>query len=176
MNSYRPFLSMTRTVIAPPDFAAFTNSLVGLPIGHIWQGYGSALFFELGDLVPSTRRRRDGTLGNPKGEWTLSIEWSWRIEGKRRIWCGSWSDVERSARVFSKLQEAEVVSVSLMGRLPEIDVTLNNGLHIVSCMTVEGDPEWGLTRRDSEGSSSVSVVAGRLTLSRCLAAHTPSDP
>lgn len=54
-----------------------------------------------------------------------------RIEGKRRIWCGSWSDGERWPRAFSRLQNATVAAVTLVGTLPEIDLTLSNGLHLV---------------------------------------------
>ncbi len=69
---------MHRDVAATPDFSRFCSSLIGLPLSRIWQGYGSAIFLEFGDVQP--RRRRDGSPGNPRGQWTLRIEWSWRIE------------------------------------------------------------------------------------------------
>lgn len=146
---------------APPDFASFALPLVGLPVSHIWRGYGSAIFLEFGELNPG-RLRRDGSPGNPRGEWTLGIEWSWRIEGKRRIWCGSWSEVDRWPRAFARMQGKRVASVSLYGRLPEISLGLSNGLHLLSMMTAEGDPEWGLTRRSGGSSISISVRVGRL--------------
>ena len=90
------------------------------------------------------------------------IEWSWRIEGKRRIWCGSWSDGERWPRAFKRLENHNVISVTLSGRLPEIDVGLSNGLHIVSMMTAEGDPAWALIKRVDEASIAMAVRAGRL--------------
>jgi hypothetical protein len=144
------------------DFYAFSASLVGLPVSRIWQGYGSAIFLEFGEVQP--RRRRDGSPGNPRGEWTLMIKWSWRIEGKRRIWCGSWSDGERWPRAFARLEGAGVTSAKLYGRLQEIDLGLSNGLHIVSMMTAEGDPAWALTKRSEGTSSSICVRAGRLKL------------
>jgi hypothetical protein len=55
-----------------------------------------------------------------------------------------------------------VATVTLLGRLPEIDIGLTNGLHIVSMMTAEGDPAWALTRRIDEASISITVRAGRL--------------
>jgi len=146
---------------APPDFASFSAPLVGLPVSHIWRGYGSAIFLELGELKPG-RVRRDGSAGNPVGEWTLGIEWSWRIEGKRRIWCGSWSEEDRWPRAFARMQGKTVSSVSLYGRLPEIALGLSNGLYLLSMMTAEGDPEWGLTQRSGGNSISISVRAGRL--------------
>jgi hypothetical protein len=142
------------------DFGSFSVGLIGLPVSRIWQGYGSAIFVEFGKVQP--RRRRDGSPGNPRGEWTLRIEWSWRIEGKRRIWCGSWSDGERWPRAFARLEGAKVASIVLYGRLPEIDLGLSNGLHLVSMMTAEGDPMWVLTKRSEGMSSSIRVRAGRM--------------
>ncbi len=141
-------------------FREACDSLMGLPVSWVWRGYGSAVFFELGRL--ELRNRRDGSPGNPRGEWTLSIEWSWRIEGKRRIWCGSWSDEDRWPRFFELLRGAHIVSADLVGRLPEIDVGLSNKLHVVSMMTAEGDPEWSLTNNVGTESFSLSVRAGRL--------------
>src|SRR5277367_686028 len=160
---------MPKTVIKKtlvPAFEEFCASLVGLPVSNIWQGYGSAIFLEFGNL--EIRRRRDGSPGNPRGEWGLMIEWSWRIEGKRRIWCGSWSDGARWPRAFSRLLYSKVTSVSLFGRLPELDIGLSNGLHILSMMTREGDPEWVLFNRQEEHGIALCVKAGRLVLEETL--------
>jgi hypothetical protein len=146
-----------------PDFLSFASPLIGLPVSHIWRGYGSAIFLEFGELKPG-RLLRDGSEGNPCGEWTLGIEWSWRIEGKRRIWCGSWSDEARWPRAFARLKDSNVASATIYGRLPEISLGLSNGLHILSMMTAEGDPEWWLTMRAQGNSTSIFVRAGRLQI------------
>jgi hypothetical protein len=143
-------------------FDIFSAPLIGLPVSRIWQGYGSAIFLEFGIVQP--RRRRDGSPGNPRGEWTLMIEWSWRVEGKRRIWCGTFSDGERWPRAFSRLEGANVASVTLYGRLPEIDLGLSNGLHLLSMMTAEGDPAWKLTKQEEGTSTCVCVRCGRLQI------------
>ena len=156
--------------ISVQDFAHFTETLIGLPVSRVWQGYGSAIFLEFGRL--HSTRKRDGQPGSPRGEWTLMIEWSWRVEGARHIWCGSWSDGERWPRVFARLLNGSVVSLQLEGRLPEIHFTLTNGLHLLSTMTAEGDPAWALIRREDGASRSVSVVAGRLYLQDELADQT----
>ena len=145
-----------------PNFEVFSAGLIGLPVSRIWQGYGSAIFVEFGAVQP--RRRLDGSPGNPRGEWTLFIAWSWRIEGKRRIWCGSWSDGARWPRVFSRLQGRSVAAIQLQGRLPEVYVTFSSGLHLASMMTAEGDPAWNLTCRQSTPWVSAGVRAGRLIL------------
>ncbi len=149
------------------DFRLFTSSLVGLPVSRVWQGYGSAIFLEFGKL--HSTRKKNGQPGSPRGEWSLFIEWSWRIEGKRRIWCGSWSDGERWPRAFARLQNAAVAEVDIVGRLPEIHITLTNGLHLISMMTSEGDPAWALTRRVDDASRSIAVSAGRLYFEETVA-------
>jgi hypothetical protein len=158
------------SIITETEFRAFIKPLIGLPVSTLWQGYGSAIFLEFGKVQPRTRR--DGGSGNPRGEWTLMMEWSWRIEGKRLIWCGSWSDGERWPRAFKRLIGASVESVELVGRIPEIDVALSNGLHVVSVMTRELDPEWGLIRRTGGESTSVGVSSGRLVMDERLAKQT----
>jgi hypothetical protein len=137
------------------------ESLFGMTITHIWRGIGASIFVEFGKLLPGGFRR-DGSSMNPHGEWSLMLEWSWRIEGKRRIWCGSLGDEARWPRVFAKLVDSSVVSLNLTGRLPEIDVGLSNGLHFVSMMTTEGDPEWGLINRTGPLVESFGIEAGRL--------------
>ena len=60
-----------------PDFELFSSPLIGLSVSRVWQGYGSAIFVEFGKLHSTLAR--DGRPGSPRGEWTLFIEWSWRI-------------------------------------------------------------------------------------------------
>jgi len=149
-----------------PNFETFIAPLIGLPVSRVWQGYGSAIFLEFGTL--HSTRTRDGQPGSPRGDWTLFVEWSWRIEGKRRIWCGSWSDGERWPRAFARLQGQTVTSLRLLGRLPEINLGLSNGLHLLSLMTIESDPGWALIARRDGASLSLRIRAGRLYLDEGL--------
>lgn len=146
------------------DSAAFIAPLIGLPVSHLWRGYGSALFLEFGQLRHSTFIRRDGTHGSPKGEMGLMIEWSWRIEGRRSILCGSWSDEQKWPKAFKLVQNAKVVEAALFGRLPEIELCLSNGVRVRSFMTAEGNPEWALFDRRSDNSRSLSVHRGGLRI------------
>jgi hypothetical protein len=98
------------------------------------------------------------------GKMGVGIEWSWRIEGKKRIWGGSWSDESRWNRFFSMMLGATVVSVNLFGRLPEIDLHLSNGLHVLSMMTADGQPEWSISDRRGDSSRYISVKNGRLNI------------
>ena len=138
------------------------QSLIGMPLSHIWRGYGSALFFEFGKLTAT--QKRDGSSGPPEGEMGLMIEWSWRIEGRRSILCGSWSDEKRWDRVFKFLVGCDVTQVALFGRLPEIDVTLSSGAHVLSFMTNKGFPAWTLFDRRNERSSWLRPHRGVLTI------------
>lgn len=143
------------------DPSPFIDALVGKVAAHVWRGHGSALFIEFGELTPS--KRRNGTEGNPEGELTLMIEWSWRVERPQSILGGSWSSVGKWPGMFKQIIGATVESVQIFGRLPEISVGLSNGLHVVSFMTAEGQPEWSvLTRKPFIGH--LGVKRGRLAI------------
>jgi hypothetical protein len=134
----------------PPldTFQRIGTELVGMKVGHLWRGYGSAIFLEFGALSPG-RVRRDGSPGNPRGELTLGIEWSWRVENAESIICGSWSEEELWEPAFQLVRSSSVSGLSIFGRIPEIDLALADGLHLVSFMTAEGQPEWSLADRRS---------------------------
>lgn len=142
------------------SLAAFEKALIGLQVSHVWRGYGSALFVEFGQLSPP-RVHRNGTIGNPCGEVTLMIEWSWRIEKPRSIMGGSWSSERRWPAMFDKLKGSRVTAVRSFGTLPEIEVSLSNGLRVVSFMTAEGQPEWCLISRVNP-KGSLGVRRGKL--------------
>ena len=116
-----------------------------MKVAHVWRGYGSALFLELGELTPGFRR--DGSPAAPRGEIGLMIEWSWRIEDDRSVLCGSFSAEELWAPTFGRLVGREVIGLSTFGRLPEILLSLSDGLYVVSFMTAEGGPAWTMFDR-----------------------------
>lgn len=143
-------------------FASFTKPLMGIEVSHVWMGYGSAIFLDFGELHP--RVWPNGKLAqHPYGEMTLFACWGWRIEGKRRVWCGSWSEREHSEKYIKALEGAQVISVSLVGRLGEIALNFSNGLSFQSFMTAQGDPDWSLRSRDGVH---LTVVAGCTVLDR----------
>jgi len=150
------------------QFDEFRRALIGLDVSHVWRGYGSALFVEFGALKTDVGTRRDGSQCNPQGELCLMVEWSWRIENRTSILCGSWSDESIWQATFDRLKGAQVAEASLFGRLLEISIELTNGLFIVSFMTAEGDPEWALGDcRASEASRWLSVQDGQLRIEVC---------
>jgi hypothetical protein len=141
----------------------FRDALVGLPLSHLWRGYGSAIFLDFGRLTPRTRR--SGESGNPKGELRLMIQWSWRIENTVSILCGSWSAEHLWEPSFDLLRNRAIVDLSLVGRLPELVVALTEGgLYLSSFMTAEGNPQWSLFDRRNDTLRTLSVSEGHLKL------------
>lgn len=148
----------------------FEKALIGRQVAHVWRGHGSALFVEFGQLG-TPRVRRDGSLGNAPGEVTLMIEWSWRIEKPRSILGGSWSSERRWPAMFEKLKGSSVKAVRVFGSLPEIEVSLSNGLRIVSFMTAGGQPEWGLISR-TDPKATLGVSRGKLHVDKLIPNHS----
>ena len=111
-------------------------------LSHIWRGHGTAIFLEFGKLAE--RLRQDGTPGNPYGEISIMIEWSWRIEGEKAIVCGSWSDEDLWQSTFDELLGSKVLKFAIFGRLPEIEFVLDSGYRFLSFATSDGHPEWAI--------------------------------
>ncbi|MFS2108186.1 hypothetical protein ACCC88_00740 [Sphingomonas sp. Sphisp140] len=151
--------------MAPAEaFEALAAALQGLPIGHIWRGYGSALFLELGTVSEVPRGTRDGETWL-LGQVTLGIEWSWRIEDATAIRCGSWSDEALWEPVFAQLRGARIAQCALFGALPEVALTTDTGMRLLSFSTTDGQPRWQLVDRRKEGADRwFSVRDGKLHL------------
>lgn len=120
-------------------FDAYRHRLVGLPISHVWPGYGTALFLEFGELTPYTKR--DGSPGEPGGQYSIMIQWAWRIEDKTSILCGSDNDEGERTANRARLVGRTVEEIALVGRLPELSVSLSGELYVASFNTLDG-PGW----------------------------------
>jgi len=118
-------------------------------VSHVWDGYGSTIFLELGDLSPGIRN--DGSEGNPLGETSLMFEWDWRCEKARSILCGSTSTEARRLKALHSFRNTVIADVQLFGRLRELEVTLSNGLRILSFATSESQPMWAIICRKPLG-------------------------
>lgn len=147
------------------DFADLVKPIVGLPVSKVWRGYGSAIFLELGELHSTTSWR--GKISD-QGEATIMIEWSWRVEAKRSIRFGSWSEDRKIDRGLPTLVGRSVRGLEIVGRLPELVVELSGGLWVHSFMTAEGQPEWCVflpsrhVHREYGGSEWITVERGAL--------------
>jgi hypothetical protein len=145
------------------DPSPFFEIVSGKVVSHVWQGYGSAIFLELGRLTP--RKTRDGKDAHPDGEATLMIEWGWRVERKHSILGGCWSPDRRWPGILGRIKGASVIGVELFGTVPEISVLLSNGLRVASFMIAEGQPRWGIISRDP-GIGTLCVKRGRLAIEK----------
>jgi hypothetical protein len=149
--------------MTPADaFASFAATLMGLPISHVWRGYGSAIFIEFGEL--SSRSRRDGSPGHPEGEVSLGVEWSWRIEDQTAVRCGSWSEEELWEPALDTLRNARIAGCELFGTLAEVAITTHNGVRFLSFSTTDGQPQWHLVDRRDGPARWFTVRDGQLHL------------
>jgi hypothetical protein len=142
--------------------STFREALIGLPLSYLWRGYGSAIFFEFGRLTPRTRL--SGEAGEPQGEFGLMIQWSWRIENRASILCGSWSNEDLWEPTFDLLRNRAVVDLSVVGRLPEVVVALAEDNYVSSFMTGDGDPSWTLFDRRGDAVRWLTVREGSLNI------------
>jgi hypothetical protein len=132
---------------AADKLARLCIELKGMTVSHIWRGYGTPFFLELGVLTPSTKTRRDGSLRNPTGQISIEVGEGWRIEDTDAIRCGSWSEEALRSSSVECFLNAAIEDVRLFGRLPEIDLTSSCGLHWVSFTLSEGQPDWAIVDR-----------------------------
>lgn len=142
-----------RRPIGDAEFRALSAGVAGLPLSASWRGQGSTLFLELGALTFDPEER------HPKGEWTVMISWSWRVEGPRSIHFGSWSTDPRITGGIARLAGDRVLGAAIEGRLPELAISLASGRTVRSFMTESGQPAWALFRPDG---SWIEVKGGRL--------------
>ena len=118
--------------ISKEEAIAFTLPFTGKAVTRVWQGNGSAIFLEIGELTDN------------KGELTVMIEWSWRVEKGQEIEFGSWSDDSKFPDLLETLRGLTLESISFQSRLPEVVLELSSDTWVCSFSTVEGDPEWAL--------------------------------
>ena len=131
--------------ISRTQFHDLTRPLIGLPVSRTWRGYGSTIFFELGKLKTTERKRKDGTTSlYSRGQASVMLEWSWRVERPQSVLFGSDSENRRIAYQLNKLQGLTVLDVTTEGRLPELVLQLSSGHWVHSFTTVESQQEWCL--------------------------------
>jgi hypothetical protein len=112
-------------------------------ISHVWFGHGSALFLELGTLSEG-RHRKDGSVGNLQGEISVMIDFNWRVERQRSILGGSNDSKKRCNSISQKLLGASVIYAQVVGRIPELQLQLSNGLWVVTFTHYKGQPSWAV--------------------------------
>lgn len=142
-------------ILTPEQFKELTQPLIGLPVSLPWKGFGSAIFFELGRLMPlqSTRARHN------EGEACISVEWDWRVEADGAVLYGSSNSRPKIEAGIRRLQGKIIESVTITGEVPELVVCFSNGHCLKSMVMVTGDPEWSIKALDGQW---IHVVDGKI--------------
>lgn len=136
------------------------QAVVGSPVGHVWRGYGSAIFLELGAMTSSPLA--DGRPAQPRGDLSIGIEWNWRFERPRSILGGTWSDERRWPGFFRSILGQTIHDLALLGTLPEIELTFSNGMRLQSFMNDAGQPQWSVIEKRSGQTRTWWVERGRV--------------
>ena len=119
-------------IVTRSEAEKFTSPYIGKTVSRVWSGAGSSVFLEVGDLFES------------KGELTITMEWSWRVENTSNILYGTFSERAVFEKGLKELHGLSLEDISFHSRLPEVVVKLSNNIWVSSFSTVEGDPEWAL--------------------------------
>lgn len=123
------------------------SSLVGLPISHARSGYGGTALFDLGTLQPyKTRKGNDSR----RGEVSLMIECSWRVEKARSVWFGAFDSDRIIESRLAKLVGHTVEGATLEGRFPELRLKLSGGSQLTSFTCSQGDSCWVIFTRNHQ--------------------------
>lgn len=115
-------------------------------VSHVWFSDHSICYLELGALAPG-RMRKNGTVGNPRGEATVFMGYDWFIKG---------SDFEFSRKdlhpqqdkldaLTNKIVGASIESASLSEGGNELEISLSVGYTIASISPDNDGPDWSVT-------------------------------
>lgn len=83
-----------------------------------------------------------------RGEITAMIEWNWRLETSRSIIVGSFDSERKIKTNIQDLKGRNILDISLVGRLPEIYISLSGNRWIHTFALDAGQPEWTLLFRN----------------------------
>ena len=129
---------MSDTVLSREEFHQLTRPLIGLTVSRPWKGYGSAVFFELGELTPSGQPHRSHLAGAA----SIRVEWDWRVEAATTVLYGSSNGRPEIAAGIAALQGTTVQAMTVDGDIPELVIQFSNGHCLRTMVMVTGDPEW----------------------------------
>lgn len=139
------------------DFAETIRPLIGLPVGHAWKGYGSAIFLEVGKL------RSAGHNNRPNGKFCIAIEWDWRVEFGSTVEFGSSNTGTEINRRISNIEGATIESLGVSGEIPELLIGLSTGHRLRTTVMTTGDPEWSIRIGEDTW---IQVTDGKVGMSR----------
>lgn len=91
------------------------------------------------------RQRANGEIKTSiVGEFTVMLQWSWRVERARSVYFSGNSSLRIVENRLLKLNGQTVRGVDSEGRLPELVLQLSNGYWVHSFEMSEGQQSWAL--------------------------------
>ena len=130
---------MSRTSLTLTEANSLVQALVGLSVSLPWNGYGSAIALELGNLEPP---KSSGY--HSRGDACIFIEWDWRVEEGSTIQYGSSNSRLDIKRGLEGLRESSIDKLSIHGEVPELCIEFSNAQRLMTAAMVTGDPEWSI--------------------------------
>lgn len=136
---------MADIALSHQDFQELSHSIIGLKVSLPWKGIGSAIFLELGSLVPLDASSRQH---HSEGEACISVTGDWRVEAATKVIYGSANSRPTIKEEILSLQGSTILSVAVTSGIPELIVHFSNGQCLRSMMMTSGNPEWDIRLPD----------------------------
>lgn len=143
-------------MITSKEVESLLIELRGSEVTNAWRGYGSAIFLELGHLMNRGVRE-------PRGEQTIAIEWSWRLQDQHSVLLGSWDDNNLIDQFPNTVIGETIGSLGLFTELNELDIKFKSTRRLLSFTTTFGDPQWYIRFKNN---NYLAVEKSRFTLEK----------
>ena len=143
------------------DFLKLASDLADLSVSHVWDGYDGTVFLECGSLTESIRD--DGAVGNPKGEISIGIEWSWSFSRDDMIKCSSQDKEGFWIPILKQIVGQKIAELNLVGIPAEIELSFENGGRLTSIAVREGEPDWMIIDNRFENAPGFEIKDGKLS-------------
>jgi hypothetical protein len=132
-------------IITHALFQQITEPLLNLEMRQPRPGVANTLLADFGSLSPV---RYVTPKPRKRGQASILIEPSWRIETRKKILVGSDSDEPRVKRILKQLENARITEVRVEGDLPELVLEFEDKWILRSFGAMETRPHWALFFRD----------------------------
>lgn len=116
--------------------------LTGMCVSHVWFSDHSICYLELGVLGPG-RVRRNGTVGNPRGEVTVFLGYDWiakslgYLRSRKEI---HMHDADLDA-LTEKVVGAMIESASLSEHSNELEISLSTS-YMLASVSSDNETDW----------------------------------
>lgn len=126
------------------EFPELVRPLIGMVVSLPWKGFGTAIFFELGQSAEIEIEVRGHLRRDKKGEASIGVQWDWRVEHGYEVLFGSSNSRPEMEEGILTLQDTSIERISVAGHVPEIEVLFSNGYCLRSMVMVSGEAEWSI--------------------------------